>query len=244
MIERGLCPILVGREDELSSLEDALLDAGRGDGRPTPLGQSCRREESAISRRHIVSLIGGLLLMTMTACGSNASSTIGIFPLSTPTQDVTACAGGGPTKADVPAGGINTTLTGTVSITMLQRADLPKSFLDTFVNQTVTAEGKFIGIRYAVKNGANTKMQPSSINESLFLTDGKQSWDVADYTGPNPHGVSGAWSVSRGDAQPETYIGAGFDGTTWAVFDVPTTAMPTGIALRVQRTNELCLGLP
>ncbi|MGH7429707.1 MAG: ATP-binding protein, partial [Candidatus Methylomirabilaceae bacterium] len=30
--ERALCPVLVGREDELSALEDALLSACRGDG--------------------------------------------------------------------------------------------------------------------------------------------------------------------------------------------------------------------
>ena len=33
MIERAVCPALIGREDELSALEDTLLDAGRGEGR-------------------------------------------------------------------------------------------------------------------------------------------------------------------------------------------------------------------
>ena len=32
MITRAVCPILVGREDELSALEDALLAACRGEG--------------------------------------------------------------------------------------------------------------------------------------------------------------------------------------------------------------------
>ena len=33
MKERTLCPILVGRESELTALEDALIDAARADGR-------------------------------------------------------------------------------------------------------------------------------------------------------------------------------------------------------------------
>ena len=33
MIRQVVCPILVGREDELSRLEDALLAANRGDSR-------------------------------------------------------------------------------------------------------------------------------------------------------------------------------------------------------------------
>jgi predicted ATPase len=33
MVSRVLSPVLVGRQDELSELEDALLAANRGDGR-------------------------------------------------------------------------------------------------------------------------------------------------------------------------------------------------------------------
>src|SRR5579864_6029287 len=33
MIEQVVCPVLVGREEELSALEDALLTAARGEGR-------------------------------------------------------------------------------------------------------------------------------------------------------------------------------------------------------------------
>jgi predicted ATPase len=33
MLDRVLSPVLVGRQDELSQLEDALLSANRGDGR-------------------------------------------------------------------------------------------------------------------------------------------------------------------------------------------------------------------
>ncbi|TML75788.1 MAG: hypothetical protein E6G04_11905, partial [Actinobacteria bacterium] len=32
MVERALCPVLVGRAEELSILEDALLAANRGQG--------------------------------------------------------------------------------------------------------------------------------------------------------------------------------------------------------------------
>jgi len=38
VISRVLSPVLVGRQDELSELEDALLAANRGDGRFELLG--------------------------------------------------------------------------------------------------------------------------------------------------------------------------------------------------------------
>ena len=41
-VERALCPALVGRENELTILEDALLDAHRGEGQVVILAGRCR----------------------------------------------------------------------------------------------------------------------------------------------------------------------------------------------------------
>ena len=50
MIERVLCPVLIGREEELSVLEDALLDAARGEGRMVTLSADAGVGKTRLAR--------------------------------------------------------------------------------------------------------------------------------------------------------------------------------------------------
>jgi len=53
MIERAVCPVLVGREDELSLLEDALIDVGTGEGRVVVLAG-----EAGLGKTRLASELG------------------------------------------------------------------------------------------------------------------------------------------------------------------------------------------
>jgi hypothetical protein len=132
---------------------------------------------------------------------------------------------------------------GQVTVELRQTRELPSSFQDDFVDEVITADGKFVGVQVKITNDSSVETQPSSLYENWRLTDGKASWEVADYNGSHDTGVSGAYADSQGDDQPETQIAAGFDGTTWAVFDVPTDANPTAISV-VNESDQTCLALP
>jgi hypothetical protein len=130
-----------------------------------------------------------------------------------------------------------------VAVRLLQTRALPNSFHDSFVDETVTADGKFVGVQIKVTNDSSTEVQPSSMFDSWRLTDGDASWETADYSGSHQGGVSGAYADSQGDDQPETDIAAGFDGTTWAVFDIPADADPSAISV-ARESKQTCLALP
>jgi hypothetical protein len=57
-MERVLCPILIGREEELSRLEDALLSANRGEGQVVLLAGDAGISCGALSRLGRVQLGG------------------------------------------------------------------------------------------------------------------------------------------------------------------------------------------
>ena len=70
MLQRVLSPVLVGRQEELSQLEDALLSVNRGDGRfvllageagigKTRLATELTRRAQAGLRRPVGELLGG-----------------------------------------------------------------------------------------------------------------------------------------------------------------------------------------
>ena len=135
----------------------------------------------------------------------------------------------------------DTPATGEVTIEITEVAELPASFEDPFISgETLTAQGRFIGYREEVTSAASAEFQPSAFFDDWRLTDGERSWPTADYTGPHQTSVSGSWAETRGDEQPATMIASGFSQTTWAVFDVPVDAEPTGIAFALDDGQE-CL---
>jgi hypothetical protein len=162
-----------------------------------------------------------------------------------PTADPTDCAGKGDTSLTADARDLNSFAEGSGSVTvqLLKTRALPHSFQDNFVDETVTADGKFVGVQLKVTNRSSAEIQPSSMFDSWRLTDGDASWETADYSGSHQGGVSGAYSDSQGDDQPETEVAAGFDGTTWAVFDIPLDADPSAIAVS-STPDQTCLRLP
>jgi hypothetical protein len=118
-------------------------------------------------------------------------------------------------------------LTGPVTIHWLSKGDVPPSFQDPFTGQEVLAQGEFVGYRYTVTNGTNAEFQPATqINGHLRLTTGNQSWPTADYEGSHQQDVSSSYAETVGDEQTATMVGAGFEQTTWAVFDVPVGTSP------------------
>jgi hypothetical protein len=160
-------------------------------------------------------------------------------------HDATDCAGKGKTSltADINELDSFSEGSGPVTVELLQTRELPRSFHDNFVDETVTADGKFVGIQVEVTNDSSVETQPSSLYDNWRLTDGNASWETADYNGSHDTGVSGAYADSQGDDQPETQIAAGFDGTTWAVFDIPADADPSAISI-ANDSDQTCLALP
>jgi hypothetical protein len=173
----------------------------------------------------------------------------GTTGLGSDAQDATECANATGMSATIDADQLDQLaghpqLSGDVTITILAREDPPKTFQDPFTGQTIDAEGMFVGYRYRLGNDTNAELQPATqINESLRLTDGDRSWSTADYTGAHPQDVSSSWADTQGDEQTATFVGAGFEQTTWAVFDVPTEAKPNGVALEL-RADQTCLAVP
>ncbi len=132
--------------------------------------------------------------------------------------------------AELPALFGDEDLGGEVTVTVLSAQEVPPGFDDPFfLGETVTPQGKFFGVRYALTNDASAEVQPDAVfASSARLSDGERSWETADYNGVH-NGVSGAWATTQGDEQPETWTGAGFEQTSWAVFDLPADAEPTAL---------------
>jgi len=183
------------------------------------------------------------LLLLLPACGGSGG-------LASGPAEPTECAAADRAEVTVEASRLGRLmgqpdLEGTVTVRVLGRADPPSTFEDPFIQQPTVAQGKFVGVRYSLANDTNAEVQPSTqVSDSLRLTDGERSWAVADYSGAHQTGVSGAWAETQGDEQPETMVGAGFEQTTWAVFDVPADARPTGLALSFESGGQECLALP
>lgn len=205
------------------------------------------REDRLVMKRAGVSLTLSALLL-IAACGQSDERTIlvGGFDQSDPTE----CADAGDTTVTVDAARLDQlmgqpSLNGTVTIRMLAREDPPGSFEDPFLQQPTIAEGKFVAYRYSLSNNTNAEVQPDThVNDSLRLTDGSRSWPFADYSGSHQTGVSSAWAEIQGDEQTATMVGAGFNQATWVVFDIPTDAEPTGLALGLDSGEQECIGLP
>lgn len=176
--------------------------------------------------------------------GDDASGGFGLDESSAP--DPADCKAGGPTtltKDVTELASYYSGLSGDITVDLLAARELPTSFHDGFVDETITAQGKFIGVQVRVTNDADQEIQPSSLFDDWRLTDGRASWETADYTAGHQGGVSAAWADSQGDEQPATQIQAGFDGTTWAVFDIPTDAAQRAISV-INDDKQTCLGLP
>jgi hypothetical protein len=133
---------------------------------------------------------------------------------------------------------------GELVVTAVKQQIIDEPFEDPFIGGMVVAQGHFVGIRFRLKNDLNSSVQPSSVLfDNMQITDGKQSWEVSDYSGIHSDAPSWAWSANYGDEQGATDVGAGFESYTWALFDVPKTAVPTAIAYQSEGP-QYCFGLP
>jgi hypothetical protein len=97
-------------------------------------------------------------------------------------------------------------------------------------------QGRWVIVYYSIKNGLNTRLQPSSqVATGLRLVDDKgRTWINDDYGGTNCFLSAQAAEEHHGIA-PETVISAGFSGTTAIVFDAPADA--TGLAIDWKLAN-------
>jgi hypothetical protein len=100
---------------------------------------------------------------------------------------------------------------------------------------TMVPKDRWVIVYYSVKNELNTQIQPSTqVAPDLLLVDSKgRSWSNDDY-GSHCF-LSANAAEAHGDTGPESMIGAGLDGKTAIVFDVPTDA--TGLAVDWKPAN-------
>lgn len=115
---------------------------------------------------------------------------------------------------------------GEIEITF-KNSETASSFEDQFTNEgSLSAQGKFVVVYYAVKNNMKGNFQPATqINDKVLLRDGKdREWNCIDYQGPLQTGVSGNFAVLKNLKQPEEMVGAGFSSDTAVAFDVPKDA--------------------
>ncbi len=134
---------------------------------------------------------------------------------------------------------------GDVTVVIVEAGFIPSSFDDPFgMSGQLTAVGRFFAVRYTIHNDASSELQPSTqVAGDWRLTDGEKSWPLPDFL-TEPGWASGAWSVGQGDMQPEEWVGAGFERTTWAVFDIPEGVEPVAVAWQLPGGRQICLGLP
>ncbi len=141
---------------------------------------------------------------------------------------------------DTPSGPRN----GSLTVEAIDVARLPDSFYVPSVDLTVTADNPLVGVRYEVTNDLTTEVMPmTEFALSWRLTDGEQSWPIADYTGDFLE-VSDDWSEVSGDADSEDLVGAGLQGISWAVFEVPEDSNPAAVAWPLAAGTQACLALP
>lgn len=134
---------------------------------------------------------------------------------------------------------------GTVEISAVSSELIQQPFEDPYGPEMIDPQGQFVGIRLEFKNNLDSSFQPSSVVlDNMQVTDGTQSWSIADYNGVHDMDApSWAWSENQGDESGATEVGAGFTLFTWALFDVPTDANPTAIAYQSEG-RQYCLAIP
>lgn len=165
-------------------------------------------------------------------------------------SSATKCGGRGESSVDISADLLPVLFgsdapEGSITVEVLAYEDLPDTIEDSsFEGEVFVARGDFVGVRYRLVNNASQELQLSSqFTENLRLTDGEQSWAVADYNSDHFGAPGWEWSEQNGDVGGATYVGAGFADTTWAVFDVPGGTDPTGLGFQLANGRSLCLGL-
>jgi hypothetical protein len=169
----------------------------------------------------------GTLLVVIACGGSESGSTSG---------KVTNCSSRGERSVaidgdDLPVLFGSNIPNGEIVVEVLEASDLPDEIVDEWsMEESFIARGNFVGIRYRLINNLEEEIQLSSqFSESLRITNGRQSWGVADYNGDHFGAPGWAWSVQNGDTGGATYVPAGFDDVTWAVFDIPDDVAPDGL---------------
>jgi hypothetical protein len=99
---------------------------------------------------------------------------------------------------------------------------------------TVDAEGAFFTVYYSINNTANSRIQPSTqLNDVFVLTDiNGHRWEPAGYLS-HSFDVSEVFATSKKHSDPKAWVSPGFTRTTAVSFDIPAQAQ--GLSLRSDR---------
>lgn len=200
--------------------------------------------------RRVAQAAGAVLLLTAVAACSSDGRTRSLGEVVEQQGNPADCGGAAGKTVELDGSEVQVNMghnpyTGTLAVTVLSAQNISEPFEDPFISGTVVPpQGRFVAVRFKISNELNAGVQPSTVVfDNLQLTDGTKSWPVADYNGVHTDAPSWGWSVNHGDEQGATEVGAGFDEFTWALFDIPDGATPTGLAFQTS-ARQLCLAMP